>query len=50
MAWTAISKDKHKEMVLKRPVNFEFLRSQILISICNYELAELRSVVAHSFR
>ena len=39
MAWTALSKDKHKEMVLKRPVNFEFLRSQIVASICNYELA-----------
>ena len=39
MAWTAISKDKHKEMVLKRPVNFEFLRSQIFAAICNYELA-----------
>jgi hypothetical protein len=39
MAWTALSKDKHKEMVLKRPVNFEYLRSQIFASICNYELA-----------
>ena len=40
MTWTAVQKEKHKEMVLKRPVNHEFLRHQILISICNYELAD----------
>ena len=39
MTWKALSKNEHKEMVLKRPVNFEFLRPQILASICNYELA-----------
>tara|TARA_Y100000589_G_scaffold331639_1_gene386069 strand:+ start:53 stop:829 length:777 start_codon:yes stop_codon:yes gene_type:complete len=39
MTWTAISKDDHKEMVLKRPENYEFLRSQILVAICNFELA-----------
>ena len=40
MTWTAIQKEKHKELVLKRPANYEFLRHQILISICNYELAD----------
>ena len=39
MTWTAISKDEHGEMVLKRPVNYEFLRPQILASVCSFELA-----------
>ena len=39
MTWTAIQKEKHKEMVLKRPESYDFLRSQIIVSICNYELA-----------
>ena len=40
MTWTAISKDKHKDMVLKRPANYEFLRSQIITHISTFELAQ----------
>ena len=40
MVWTAISKDEHRDMVLKRPENFEFLRSQVLAPICIHEFAD----------
>ena len=43
MTWTAISKDEHREMVLKRPVNYEFLRPQILAAVCGFELANCAS-------
>ena len=43
MSWTAISKQDHSDMVLKKFTTLEFLREDILVSICSFELVNCAS-------
>lgn len=43
MSWTALSKQYHLDMVLKKFTTLEFLREDVLVSICSFELVNCAS-------